>query len=395
MKSQSESKETKKRDRIVFRITPTLKKELEDFVEEKKKGNLEQVEYKSVSSFCYHIIKNALMYYKKGLTFDDFKNVPDSEVKDIFKKFTFLAVTDFYEQSVSMNKYSDNNIGKIPLFVFNFRNWIFDKMEETNVYNLEPIFERVRIYLLKNNLTRDVTIDFFTQKGKNYYNAIMEYSGKHKNLHYENCKAMAGILGVLGFKLEDFSFSETDLYARFDLVETSLFKEKKRAQRERFNLLNYNINYLVNYYRIIHDKDLFFWQKVADDKEIFLTFRDEIILNNWMNKIVDDFQKFGPRKDLLLSILKVFEKFHWILIENEEDLSFRMRIMYHSDQTQKQFKTLFKIIEEKYGKDEDLEQKISNLLEIRHTKEEHFVLKTLKKYSTVKKKEDIYYVEKI
>ena len=120
--------------------------------------------------------------------------------------------------------------------------------------------------MVQNNISKSMEL---TVDGKKF---IVEYTGFYKNLHFEFSKGLAGIFGVIGLKLIDFTYSERDIYSRFDLVTTNLINEKSLKRREREKLYLYNLEMITNLYKIVEDEDRYFWIKMSEDKDLLIDF---------------------------------------------------------------------------------------------------------------------------
>ena len=148
---------------------------------------------------------------------------------------------------------------------------------------------------------------------------------------------MAGVLGILGFKITDFTYSEKDLYYRVDVETTNLFFRDDSARKERVKLLKYNLEFIINYNRILNDKDYYLWMKMAQDKDIIINFKNEKAMEKWISIIEKDLKKYGTRENFLITLLKFLEKMHWIRIINEQDLEFQFEISDDDFNKEKEF----------------------------------------------------------
>ncbi len=352
----------KKSAQQTISISPALKDWVQRYVRVMRKKNPNDIRYKSFSRFYCHVMERVLRIFEKGKTLDDIDMIPDKNISDIYEKLTFKAIIPFFNIGILMNKYSDENIKFSPSMFLKFREWVLDDVSLDNYDSMKSFMNRFKKFLLSNKLTKEFKIDFLREKDSQYFKAILEYIGIYKNLHYENCKALAGIFGFLGLNLNSFMFSEKDLYARFDFKETELFTRSDFAKKERMELLEHNLGYLINYYKIINDEDHYLWMKLVKDRDVYINFSNEKILEKWLNIIKIDFQKFGLKKDFLLYLLKFFENLHWIIIEDEDQLFFKFNNLNNN--------------------------------EVEPNKEEDLVLKIIKQHVRVGRENDIYYLEK-
>ncbi|MBN1801532.1 MAG: hypothetical protein JW891_08505 [Candidatus Lokiarchaeota archaeon] len=379
----------KKTERLSFTITPHLKKELSDFFEEQKEKNQENPEYKSISSFCYHAIKDILDIKKKGLSLDSIRSSPDAETENFYDRITFRALIDNFELGIMANKYNDENI-KIPNFLYLFKRFILATTDPGDSQGIQNVIQKVRNFLVSNKLTKDLRIDLFHKVQNKYNEGVLEFVGNYLNLHFENCKAMAALLGILGIKVEDFTFSEKDIYARFDVVETELFYKKESLKKQRSVLLEENLKYIINYQKIINDDPMYFWMKISSSNDVFLDFMTPMAFEKVFQKIIQQFEEFGEKDTFLLNILMFFQNIHWIMIEDKEHLSFRFKLLSEQSPI---LSELRKQLREKYNKDSELNELMNLLIEEKSQKHVLF-FNSIKQYANIKRENDIYYLEK-
>ena len=70
-------------------------------------------------------------------------------------------------------------------------------------------------------------------------------------------------------------------------------------------MINHNIEYLINYSRIVEDKDYYLWMKLAKDNDVIINFKNEEAREKWIETIENDLRKFGTKEEILLKQL------HW------------------------------------------------------------------------------------
>ncbi len=179
-------------------------------------------------------------------------------------------------------------------------------------------------------------LELFPGKNKEPANGTLEFIGKFKNLHFENCKFFAAVFGVLGARVADFIYSLADYYCRLDLLETDLLFKKELARKERLKLVKENVDFMVNYNRLLDDKDKYLWMNLAEDNELFISFKTNDAFNKWIKTIEEDLRKFGTQEDFFKKILRFFNELHWIIIENIKDLSFRVDQVFEKNTEQEQ-----------------------------------------------------------
>jgi len=325
-------------------ISPALKDRIEQYVIENHKKYPDDNRFKSISAFYNYVMDKSMDCFEQGKTIDDFKAFVDREIKEFFDKISFNALIPYYETAIRTNRYTHPFFEKNTFFYLTLRRLYLARMDPYDITSINSIFNRVRNYLFSNNLTKEVNLDLFTGKTGKDLSGVFEYAGLYKNLTFENCKYNAALFGFLGVKITDFLYSDKDNYFRFDLKTTDLFYRKDLAKKERIKLINHNLSYFFNYRRIIDDKDYHFWMKLSDDKQVIITFNNEEAKKDWVNLIENENDKFGYREEYPLTMLKFFEKLHWIEIESEKDLIFQIRLSKTKYQNEREFllKTLSK-----------------------------------------------------
>ncbi len=308
-------------------ISPDLKDKIERYVSEFNEKNPNDKRYKSISAFYNYVMEKSMECFEKGKTLDDFKAYVDGEIKSIFDKISFNALIPYYETAIRTNRYTHPFFEKNPFFYMTLRRLYLARMDPYDITSIKTIFSRVRNYILSNNLTKEFNLDLFTGKSPKDLTGVFEFTGLFKNLTFENCKYNAALLGLLGVRITNFVYSDKDNYCRFDLKATDLFFRKDLVKQERVKLMVHNISYFINYNRMIEDKNYYLWMKMADDKQVILTFNNEETKKDWVNLIENEIKKFGDLEDLHLNLLRLFEKLHWIEIESEKDLSFQVKLL--------------------------------------------------------------------
>ena len=317
---------SRKTSQQTISISPELKGRIEEYVMINHENQPNDKRFRSISSFYTSVMEKTLDCFDKGKTLDDFESFVDSEVKNFFEKLSFNALIPYYEQGILPNKYIDPTFEKIPLFFLTLRRLYLSIMDPYDNKTIHELMNRLRNYLLSNNITKEMRLDLFTGGSATDLTGIFEYVGIYKNLCFETCKYQAAIFGLLGVKITECLYSEKDLYCRFDLRATDLFFRKELAKKEIIELMQHNVSYLINYSNVINDLDYYLWKRMAEDKNIFLCFNNEEERENWINLIKNDISKFAEEEDFPLNLLKFFEKIHWIDIENDKELIFHIRI---------------------------------------------------------------------
>jgi hypothetical protein len=320
------SSSKKKTANQTISISPSLKNRIEKYVMINQKKSPNDKRFRSISAFYSNVLEKTMDCFDKGKTLDDFESYVDSEVKDFFEKLSFNALIPYYEDAVRTNRYQSTTLEKNPFFYFTMRKLYTSRMDPFDIKSIKNLFTRVRDYILSNNLTKEYRLDLFTGEGEKNLTGVFEQVGLYRNLGFENFKFTASLFGLLGAKITNFLYSEKNNYCRFDLKATDLFYRKELAKRERIKLMEHNISYLINYNRIIEDKDYYLWMKIAEDSNAIISFINDESKQEWVNLIEKEIEKYGDKDDCFLNLLKFFERMHWLDIENEKDPIFHIRL---------------------------------------------------------------------
>ncbi|MFX1302746.1 MAG: hypothetical protein ACFFC1_09350 [Promethearchaeota archaeon] len=326
----------KKTSQQTISISPALKDWIKRYVNVNHKKNPNDERFQSISAFYNNIMENIMELFRKGKTIDDFARIEDKEVKDFFEKFTFRAIIPLYEMFLESNRYTHFSFEFTTHFLLTYLNFLKRQFRSHNYDDLRILFERLRTRVNLSTISKDWRLEIIPDENYGPARGVLEFIGMHRNLHYENCKFFAAVLGMLGVKVTDFIYSPTDYYCRLDLLETDLLFKKELAKKERLKILKENVNYIVNYHRMLDDKDKYLWMTLAGDNELFVGFKSKSVFNRWIKILDEDLKKFGAQEDFLKKRLLFFAKIHWIRIENLNDLSFRIEQSIERDNEQKQ-----------------------------------------------------------
>jgi hypothetical protein len=328
----------KKTAQQTISISPALKDWIRRYVNVNHREDPNDERFKSVSSFITYILDNIMKLFEEGKTIEDFKRVEDQVYKDFFDKFTFKATIPLYDMVAESNRFvpiSFNFITRFIIGVYHFYRNIYLKEESPVGWKL--IFERFKNRTYPSNITKELKLEVLPNRKEKYAKGYLEFIGKQRNLHFENCKFFAGVCGMLGAKVTDFHYSSKDFYGRLDLIGTPLAFREELAKKERIKLIQENVNFIINYNRMLNDRDKYLWMNLAEDNDIFVCFKSKRVFNKWIQVIEKDLRKFGTQKDFLTKILQFFNKLHWLRIENIRDLSFRIEQKLEKIGEQKRF----------------------------------------------------------
>lgn len=328
----------KKTAQQTISISPALKDWIIRHVHVNHQKNQEDNRFKSVSAFYGYVMEKLLSLYKKGKTLDDLEKIEDKKIKKFFDRFTFQATIPLYEMVVEDHRYSPFSFEFNTRFLLVYLDMFKREVRSHNFKDLEIFFERIRSRYAKTNVSKDMRIEMNLGKNNAPARGTLEFIGKYRNLHFENCKFFAAIFAILGIRVTDFIYSPDDYYCRFELIETDLlFNKEELAKKERLKLIEENVDYITNYNRMLDDKDFYLWMKLAEDNEIFISFKNQIAFNKWIKNIEIQLRKFGRKEEFFAKILLFFNKLHWIRIENIKNLSFRVEQVIEKNKKQKHY----------------------------------------------------------
>ncbi|MFX1344259.1 MAG: hypothetical protein ACFFAI_04075 [Promethearchaeota archaeon] len=326
----------KKTSQLTISISPVLKDWVKRYVNVNHREYPNDNTFKSISNFYTSVMWKVLELFEKGKTLNDFERVEDKGVKDLFDQFTFRATIPLYEMVSESNRYNPFSFEFSIHFVLTYYYWLRDQYKSGTYDELKILFERLKTRVNLSNISKDWRLELILDEKKGPTKGVLEFIGTNRNLHYENCKFFAGILGFIGVRVTDFIYSPEDYYGRLDLIETDLLFRKELAKKERLKLLEENVRFLINYDRMLEDKDMYLWMNLVEDKEIYICFRNKNAFNKWIKIVEEDLNKFGNHDNFLYKILLFFNKIHWIRLESLKNLSFQIEDFIENNQEQKQ-----------------------------------------------------------
>ncbi|MBD3255365.1 MAG: hypothetical protein GF383_09745 [Candidatus Lokiarchaeota archaeon] len=311
---------TKKTSLQTISISPALKEWIKRYVNVKHQENPEDERFKSLSSFYTHVMHKTMEAFETGKDLSDFEIFVDSELKEFYGKFSTNLVIPVIESELQESKYS--RMDYKPEIRFIFANWKFymRNVDFNHIKSVDHMFKRLKKYYISQKTTRELRLDFINEK------YILEYQGVYKNLHYLNSKLFAATAGVVGLKVVNFIYSESDMYSRFDLIETPLFGSREFMKNERFELIEHNLRFLSNFNVLINDDINYLWKELVYDENAVICFNSKKSWNKWIERIESDILEFGTDTDKCSTMLRFFEKMHWIRIENEVEKKFQIRL---------------------------------------------------------------------
>ncbi|MFO7797010.1 MAG: hypothetical protein ACQERB_00075 [Promethearchaeati archaeon] len=327
---------TKKTSQQCISISPALKDWINRYVNKMKNEHPEDERYKSISAFYTQVMEKTLNAFERGKTLDDFEKFVDEEVNSFYDKFSFKATIPFYEMILETNKYTELDYEGTLSFFSAMKIFFKDYFTEKDVNKLEIFIKRLENYFRENNLSSHLNFEVITQNDSIYPKFRVEVTSLYKNLIYENAKFVSAIFGLLGIKLTSFIHSPKNSYYRIEAEGIELMFEENVSREELRKLIDYNIQFFINYTGVLKDHDYYLWMKMASDKDVSIDFEDDFARHRWIKLIEENIEKYGNMENRLLNFLRFFEKLHWIEIENEQELIFRIRLN-PSKQEQREF----------------------------------------------------------
>jgi hypothetical protein len=319
----------KKTTQQTISISPALKDWVKRYVNVMKKKYPNDENYRSISTFYCFVMEKVLTIFKEGKTLDDFNRFLDAELHKVYGK-NIIVFAPFLEECVEMNAFSPFDKTINSEIYFNLRNFFIKTVKDSiDLNSLKMLLERAKKLNMKNNIPKEINFEISTGKNKKGYDGVIEHKSEYEFLQIQNVKAIVSQLGMLGVKIKDVYYSPKERYFRVKMTTTPLFFEKKdtkEARNERINLAKENLQYLINFNRLLEYKSAHLWQRLAEDYDSIALFNNEQALNRGINKIENDIKKFGTKDDFHLKLLKAFERLHWIRIENEDALEFQIRL---------------------------------------------------------------------
>lgn len=323
----------KKTAQQTISISPSLKEWIIRYVNLNNKKDTKDERFKSISSFYNHVLENVMTLFGKGKTLDDFERVEDKEVKGFFDQFSFNATVPLYEMVSENNRYAPLSFGYFTRFLISYFNFLKKNFREKNYEDLQILFERIRSGVNPSPISKEMRLEIFPDDKRQLATGNLEFIGKQRNLHFENCKFYAAVLGILGVKITDFIYSHKNFYSRVDFIETDLLFRKDLARKERMALIIENVDFMINHNRVLDDNDdKYLWMKLAEDNMLYISIKSKQTFNKILKIIERDVQKYGHRDDFLGKILLFFQKLHWIRIQSrEKDYSFQLEPVLESN----------------------------------------------------------------
>ncbi|MHA1147986.1 MAG: hypothetical protein ACTSR8_07040 [Promethearchaeota archaeon] len=343
-------------------MSPALKDWLKRYVKRMIEIHPDKEEFRSISAFVANTIERLLdIFTNYNITLEELitkvePNLDDS-LNEFLKQFFYSAFIPLHDAVFKAHRYSKYEMGTFSNYFTQLKKIYLTKSISNSLKVLEEWYNRAESLFKSSKIVENSNLYLPPTKEK-FPKGIFEYRGKtYRNLHYENCKFNAALLGFFGIKIKNFTFNKESLYSRFELQATELFFSEKPKKKERQKLIDANLDFLTNMNEIVEDKDHYLWYQMANDKNVLIDFKDETAREKWIKKVENDLVRFGTMEELPIKMLKFFNQLHWIHL-NESSLSFQL-----------------------------------NILETQSEKRLEYLLKYISKFFKIRKKEGTYYLE--
>ncbi len=298
-------------------ISPYLKDWINRYIKLEARKNPKDQRFKSISAFYNFVMEKNMEIFRSGKGLDDLENFVDAKISKFYETHTFKAFIPLFEQAVELNKYNFDNLDFLLDSYQKYREFIIkeSKLKESGLIELSKRFHTI---LIKNNLISKFKVKIENNK------FIIEYNGHYRNIHYEQTKGLVIGASVMGLKLINSDLFEglEEKEVKMIFETTPLFATKEINKKDIRNLVHENMEKFFNHYNMINDKTKHLWIFLSKNKDIIVDFKNEVSALEWINSFIENLRKFASKKDLKLSILKLFEHFHWIVIKDEYNLSF-------------------------------------------------------------------------
>jgi len=297
--------------------SPATKDWVQRYVNVQHKKKPSDPKFASISAFYNFVMESVLTILEKGKTLEDFKRLVDRDVETFYDNITFKAIVPFYESSIELNKYVESDLDLVFKFAMRYRNFAIEKGSIEADKNILNTLERFKNFLLSNNVTKIFNFEIIENR------IIIEYSAFYSNIHFNYSKIFIALASAMGLKIRDVFYDKNDNYVKIDTVRTDLFLDPKQRLKERKALLKDNIKFLLNDFNLLNDTSRHLWVNLSDNKNVMISFQDVNQGVDILTNMIQNVQKHVSKKELLSTILKMFEKFHWINIIDIDKLSFQ------------------------------------------------------------------------
>lgn len=319
-----------------------MKDWLERYLKDQQQSSDTDIEnnsaYRSISSLIHEILYRIMDLFERGKSLRDLQNQPDAETLDFYNNNTFIAVTPFYDEAVKYHKYQFEDLEKLFSVFLRYREFLVKNIEGKDLYTLADFLVNRFGLFMKNNSTADLL------NAQVVNDTIeLEYRGPYENIQFEQSKAIIVIASIFGFELRDSLYNKP--YTKFYFEPTDLFYKDHVNSRELKELVYKSVGRFINDYMMIRDETPHIWIKYSKQQDAIISFKDRETGMESIETLIQNIRKHSPPTQLKLDILTVFEHYHWIRIEDRQELTFNYEI---SEEKQLE-RELFQSITEQYG----------------------------------------------
>jgi hypothetical protein len=314
----------KKSSQQTISISPALRDWIRRYVSVMHKKNPEDKDYGSISAFYCSVMENVLKIFEKGKTLEDFERLQNSELLKLFNEEGKFHLP-FLEATVEMNALTplDYFFAKpMRQFLFQWFNLFFKKLDPYSMKCIQNIFTMVRNRSYENHIVKECRWEIFPKKGSKGFEGTFECKSDYNFIHLNNIKVNIAFMALLGIKVTDLHYSREENYARVKFTTTDLYFNPEEVFDERLALATENVDYLINFFRIIEHGTPHLWQRLSNNTHHIISFRNKEDFNKCIINVESNLKKYGSKEEYGLYILKFFEQIHWIRIIDQKDLSF-------------------------------------------------------------------------
>ncbi len=300
-------------------ISPHLKDLIERYIKNEREKNPNDSRFRSVSAFYRGVMKSLMALLTKGRSLDELERAVDPEVQNFYDKMTFKAIIQIFENSIEMNRYSHKDQDMLIPMAARFKDFISGETKQYDDDALLNMWDRFKNFMFSNNITKDISLEIIDGK------YIIEYSGYYSNLHQNYVKTLISVLSALGLSINGFFYYKN--YVKLELKKQEWFGSSRVSNKKMKEQLRRNMKFFLNYYRIVLDESPHLWMRVSDTLSAVVGFRDVWSGISEIDTILKDIREFSADRDELKKCtLKLLEHFHWIMIDNIENLQFHFQI---------------------------------------------------------------------
>jgi len=329
---------TKRNKKLSFSASDALIDWIKRYVNKMNKENPDDERYKSVSFFIYTVLEKVLEIFEKGKNLEDFDEIPDKNISNFYEEITFKAIIPVFEEAIEFHRFKSYKDEDLNLFFLAYKSFIFKDVDpnELSHKDIVNLFERAEKFVKNNKLTEHFTAYFDNDV------FIVEYRAKYSNLHYELSKIFAGLLGIFGVKVNKIDY--IDKFVQYQCEFTDLFNTKRLKIKERKSLARNNINLFIQLNLILEEKSEFLWMDISHSPTAIISFNNLQSALNFFDKKISELKEIVNHSKFNLYLLKILNHLHWIQIEDEQNLEFK--ILLNPNENVLEYELMQKILNE-------------------------------------------------